>query len=396
MKEGWKQSKLGDLCEIGIGRTPSRSDSSLWDKRKETNNYWVSIADLGDAKNGIIVETKEYISDKAKDGISIIPKGTILLSFKLTLGKTSIAGVDLYTNEAIANLPLKDDSITKEFLLYYFQYFNWEKYAAGDEKVMGKTLNKKELDVLPVLYPSLSEQQRIVGILDAVFEKIDALKANAEKNLENAKALFQQVLAKELEPKEGWEEKKLGEVCDTSAGGTPLKTSKEYYEGGNIPWIRSGEVCKKHITESEMFITEAGLSNSSAKLFPPHTVLVAMYGATAGQVGILDFESSTNQAVCGIMPNDQYLPDYLYYYLLSYKDRLVATAVGNAQPNISQQKIKAIPLPLINIKTQQEIINTIERLDAKCRHLEEVAQKTIAECDALKQSILRQAFIGEL
>ena len=84
--------------------------------------------------------------------------------------------------------------------------------------------------------------------------------------------------------KEGWEIKKLGEVCDTGAGGTPLKAHKEYYEGGKIPWLLSGEVSQGEIFEAKNFITEKGLRNSSAKLFPINTVLVAMYGATAGQV----------------------------------------------------------------------------------------------------------------
>ena len=371
MKEGWSIKQVKDICD--------KASSNIAQKDLGTHNGDYPIY----GASGFIKNVDFYHQDKPYVGI--VKDGSGVGRVNLYPAQSSLLGTLQYI------IPKKGYEL--RFVSYALQSLNLSKYSVGAAipHIYFRDYGEHEIAV-----PNLSEQQRIVGILDAVFEKIDALKANAEKNLENAKALFKQVLAKELEPKEGWEEKKLGEVCDTSAGGTPLKTSKEYYEGGNIPWIRSGEVCKKHITESEMFITEAGLSNSSAKLFPPHTVLVAMYGATAGQVGILDFESSTNQAVCGILPNDQYLPDYLYYYLLSYKDRLVATAVGNAQPNISQQKIKAIPLPLINIKTQQEIINTIERLDAKCRHLEEVAQKTIAECDALKQSILRQAFIGEL
>ena len=390
MKEGWKVVKLGEVANIVGGSTPKTNIKSYWNG----GHYWVTPAELHGEK--YINKTERSITEEAiaKTNLTLLPKGTVLLSSRAPIGKVSITQVPMYCNQGFKNI-VCFENLFNEYVYYYLiakvDYLN----SLGTGATF-KEISKRVVESVEIPLPSLSEQQRIVGILDAAFVKIDALKANAEKNLENAKALFQQVLAKEMEPKEGWEEKKLGEVYDTSAGGTPLKTSKEYYEGGNIPWIRSGEVCKKHITESEMFITEAGLSNSSAKLFPPHTVLVAMYGATAGQVGILDFESSTNQAVCGILPNDQYLPDYLYYYLLSYKDRLVATAVGNAQPNISQQKIKAIPLPLIKIKTQQEIVNAIERLDAKCRLLEEVAQKTIAECDALKQSILRQAFNGEL
>ena len=110
---------------------------------------------------------------------------------------------------------------------------------------------------------------------------------------------------------DSWELKKLGDICKTGAGGTPLKARKEYYLGGIIPWLKSGEVKQGEIYKSINFITSKGLVNSSAKLFPPDTVLVAMYGATAGQVGILRFEASTNQAICGIYPNRQTVPEFI-------------------------------------------------------------------------------------
>lgn len=105
---------------------------------------------------------------------------------------------------------------------------------------------------------------------------------------------------------------KIGESFDTSSGGTPLKENEEYYLNGTIPWLRSGEVSQGYIYSSEIKITEKGLKNSSAKVFPLNTVLVAMYGATAGQVGILKFEACTNQAICGILPNDKAIPEFLY------------------------------------------------------------------------------------
>ena len=95
-----------------------------------------------------------------------------------------------------------------------------------------------------------------------------------------------------------------------------MKSKAEYYENGDIPWLRSGEVKQGFINNTELFITKKGLENSSAKLFPVNTVVVAMYGATAGQSGILKIESSTNQAVCGILPNKNYDSEFLYFYLI--------------------------------------------------------------------------------
>lgn len=236
------------------------------------------------------------------------------------------------------------------------------------------------------------EQQKIVSRLDAAFAHIDALKANAQKQLNDARALFQKALEKAMEPKEGWEMDKVGSMFKTYAGGTPIKSNKGYYENGDIPWLRSGEVCRQYITECEMYITEAGMKNSSAKYYPIDTVLVAMYGATAAQVGILKFKATSNQAVCGILPREDYMPEFVYYWFKNIQKDLAAQAQGGAQPNISQEKIKKILIPVIPLSEQQQIVDRLDALSANIKKLEEVQRKTISECDALKQAMLRQVF----
>ncbi|WP_164905237.1 restriction endonuclease subunit S [Aequorivita ciconiae] len=189
-----------------------------------------------------------------------------------------------------------------------------------------------------------------------------------------------------------WKYVKLGTVCNTGAGGTPLKSKKEYYENGTIPWLRSGEVNNRNIIDSEIKITEKGLNNSSAKLFPTGTVLIAMYGATAGQVGILNFESSTNQAVCGVLPSENFATEFLYYFFLSFKDELISQAVGNAQPNISQAKIRNTLIPLIPLQEQQQIVaildEAFEAIDQAIANIE----KNIANAQELFQSKLNEIF----
>ena len=191
--------------------------------------------------------------------------------------------------------------------------------------------------------------------------------------------------------KEGWTYKKVGDVFKTYSGGTPIKSHKEYYENGDIPWIRSGEVCRKYITESEMFITQAGLENSSAKFFPVDTVLVAMYGATAAQVGILKIRATSNQAVCGILPNENFIPEFVYYWFKLIESDLASQAQGGAQPNISQEKIKKVEFPIISLSEQERIV---ERLDAAFAQIDELksnAERQLAEARALFQSALTQA-----
>lgn len=157
-----------------------------------------------------------------------------------------------------------------------------------------------------------------------------------------------------------WPIVRLGDVCDTASGGTPQSSNQKYYHNGKIPWLKSGEVVNGLIFSSESFITEEGLKNSSAKIFPINTVLVAMYGATAGQVGLLKIESSTNQAICGIYPNEKIVPEYLYYLLKSRRNYFVSISTGGAQPNISQSIIKNIEIPLPPLSVQEEIVAEIE------------------------------------
>lgn len=188
--------------------------------------------------------------------------------------------------------------------------------------------------------------------------------------------------------KHDWEYKKLGEMFQTSSGGTPSKNHDEYYEGGNIPWLRSGEVSQGDIYESEMFITQKGLDNSSAKIFPCNTVVIAMYGATVGQVGILRNEMSTNQAICGIFPSVSYKPEFLKFVLYAQKSNYLKVAVGGAQPNISQQIIKDTLIPNIPLPTQQSIVSELDSLSqiiADCK-------ETLKDYDALEQSIFYDMF----
>ena len=158
-----------------------------------------------------------------------------------------------------------------------------------------------------------------------------------------------------------WEIVKLGDVCKTTSGGTPLTTNKDFYFPAEIPWINSGEVRNGEITSASKFISQLGLQKSSAKIVPANSVLVAMYGATAGQVGILKIEAATNQAVCSILPNDIFNPRFLYYILSSKTERMVELSIGGAQPNISQTIIKNIEVPLPPLDVQQKVVDELDR-----------------------------------
>ncbi len=186
---------------------------------------------------------------------------------------------------------------------------------------------------------------------------------------------------KNLKIETKWELVKLGDLAETSSGGTPLSSNSEYYEGGVIPWINSGEVDKGEIWVADNFITELGLKKSSAKIFPKETVLLAMYGATAGKVGILKIQASTNQAICGILPNDKYLSTFLYLQLQTMYDYLLSLRTGVARDNLSQSKIKDIKIPFPSLEVQQQIVDECEVIEQSVIKAKDVIQHATNEIE---------------
>ena len=161
-----------------------------------------------------------------------------------------------------------------------------------------------------------------------------------------------------------WDIVKVGDICETTSGGTPLKSREDFYYPQEIPWINSGEVRNGEIYQANKYISRIGLEKSSAKIVPANSVLVAMYGATAGQVGLLKIEASTNQAICSILPNERFNPKFLYYVLSSKTNDLIEMSVGGAQPNISQGIIKNIEIPLPPLDVQEEIVKELDGYQA--------------------------------
>ena len=154
---------------------------------------------------------------------------------------------------------------------------------------------------------------------------------------------------------------KLGAIFEIGSGGTPSKKHPEYY-GGNIPWVKTGDLKSQYLYEVEDFISESGMKNSSVKLYNPNTVLVAMYGATIGATSILKIAACTNQACAAFKPNERILPEYLYYFLRSQKDNFVKDGVGGAQPNISASYLKNVKIPLRTLPEQTRITGELNKL----------------------------------
>lgn len=192
-----------------------------------------------------------------------------------------------------------------------------------------------------------------------------------------------------------WEIKKLGEVCLTTSGGTPSRGIKKYYEG-NIPWVKSGELNKGLILDTEEKISEEAIKNSSAKIFPKGTLLIALYGATIGKLAFLGVEAATNQAVCGIYKNELIDSNYLFNFLFYKKPSLVKQGIGGAQPNISQGILKNIEIPLPPILEQQAIVSKIEELLSDLDNGKQQLLTAQQQLKVYRQSLLKWAFEGKL
>lgn len=159
------------------------------------------------------------------------------------------------------------------------------------------------------------------------------------------------------------EKVKLGELYNISSGGTPSKKHKEYYENGTIKWVKTGDLKEKYLYDVGEYITKEGLDNSSAKIYDADTVLLAMYGATIGATSILKTEACTNQACASFKKIERIIPEYLYYFLKSKKDKFVKDSFGGAQPNISISYLKNIEINLIGKDVQFKIVNELDRIE---------------------------------
>lgn len=144
----------------------------------------------------------------------------------------------------------------------------------------------------------------------------------------------------------GWRVGKLGEVYKTTSGGTPSRSNPAFYENGTIYWVKSKELNGSFIIETEESITKEALQKSSAKPLPAYSVLIAMYGATVGEFGIISMEATCNQAICAFLPGDEFPYTFIYHFLKNNKDVIISRAVGSAQQNISQDLLKQIDMVL--------------------------------------------------
>ena len=379
---GWKEITIGDVFRTSSGATPLSTEVSYY------ANGTIPWINSGELDNPYIYDTTNFISQKGFENSSteIYPIDTVLVAmYGATAGKASILKMEACTNQAVcAILPNKEYSSI--FLKYSIDtlYDHLVGLSSGSAR---DNLSQTELKKLKLIMPvTKREQDNIVSILSLIDRKIE-LNRLINQNLEamakqlydywfvqfdfpdengrpykasGGKMVWNDKLKREIP--EGWNTAFVKDIAATYSGGTPKSTNAEYYDNGKIPWINSGELNSSIITKTTNYITESGLNNSSAKLYPCNSILVAMYGATAGKVSLLTFEACSNQAVCGVMPIIDEMLFYVYLYISSLYNHFITLSTGSARDNISQDTIKNILLPLPTNKIAKEFNKRIRCL----------------------------------
>lgn len=354
----WPEVELSEVCEIldNLRKPVKKAD------RKEGKYPYYGAT-------GILDYVDDYIFDE-----KLVLVGEDGAKWEAGEKTAFIAEGKYWVNNHAHVLRPDRKKLLDEYLIPILNKMDLTGYVTG---VTVPKLNQAKLRPIKIPLPPLEVQKEIVEQIEV---KQNAINSAHEiiKNLERERRYFGQ----ELRKLKDVEWAKLGNVCKTTSGGTPLKNKREYYENGTIPWLKSGEVDQGLIYQSEEMITEKGLKNSSAKIFPINTVLVAMYGATAGKVGLLKFEATTNQAICGILPNDKFMPQFLYMYLRTITDDMVKLSGGGAQPNISQTILKALEIPLPTLELQKQLVAEVEKEEeiiATNRQLIDIMEQKIGD-----------------
>lgn len=376
----FKEDNLIDLCELV-------TDGSHHSPPSQVEGYYMaSVKDMGAYK--FIYSDCRKISEEDYD--KLVKSGCSPKNEDILIAKdgSPLSNIFIYQEEypmvllsSIAIIRANKNKILPEFLKYYLENPSIKKYIQTTY-TSGSVIPRiilKDFKKFPINYPDIANQKKIIGVLKSIDEKI-AINEEINKNLEGlAKSIYRYHFI-DFKPysqdnfksttigeiPENWSVQSIEDfVDDMKNGGTPKRGESDYWENGTVPWLKTGEINNNIIIKSEEHITKLGLKNSSAKLLPVNSIIMALYGTgTAARIGLLKLEATTNQACCAMICNDFNKTLFLYLFLLFNQKEIENLASGSVQQNLSKDlianlKLVVPPIEIIDNLPFKEIFDTI-------------------------------------
>ncbi|PLR33798.1 restriction endonuclease subunit S [Chimaeribacter coloradensis] len=406
--EGWTVSKVKYLAPFQVGWTPpTKNDANFIG-----DNLWVNISDL---KDKFISSTAKFISDKAakEASMDITPKGSLLYSFKLSVGAVSFAGCDLYTNEAIASF-LSHAQLPLSYLYYALPIFIIEN--ASTNIYGAKILNQELIKNSFLLAPPHGEAEKVANFLDHEIAKIDNLIEKQQQLIELLKekrqAVISHAVTKGLNPDvpmkdsgvewlgdvpEYWRLSSLGYYATLNTGATPDRSNSNYWDG-DVHWIKTGEVNYDVIFSSEEKITTSAVKNTSVRISPPGTLLMAMYGQgiTRGRVAILGVNATYNQACVAISSGTMMSNAYLRFYFIAGYHAIRDGGNETSQMNLNADLVRKFKVLIPPLPEQNDIVNYLDFELSKIDTILKRADSVITLMQERRTALISAAVTGKI
>lgn len=401
LPDGWEWKKLGNFGKFIRG--VSYKKEQLLD-RAEDDSYTLlranNIQNQLDLTEVQIVPKYVAIGKEIQDGDILFAMSS---GSKHLVGKNILLfGLENYTFGAFCSVYRieKKSLLISNYLSYLFTSSLYrDRLSALSMGANINNLKSSDLEVMDIPVPLFEEQKRIVQKLDALFERIDKAIAILQKNINTANNLMNIVLNDVFSDLDGQYPKKTLFSFDAaiSAGGTPLRQNKLFWENGTIEWFSSGELNQLFTKPANEKITQFGLENSSAKLFESGTLLIGMYDTAAMKMSILSNSGSCNQAIVGFKPDRKELDIFFAKYQLEYlKPKILEQRQGVRQKNLNLTKIKNTEIIFPNIDKQKEIVLYLNHVSVQIEQVKSAQQQKMQSLLDLKSSILDRAFHGKL
>ena len=376
---------------------------------RKNKDFLVTNVISNSARNGLVSQRDFFDKDIANqnniDGYYIIENGDFVYNPRKSL-ESPYGPINRYNIEdagVVSPLYLCfkiNEKVNGKFLEYYFKSSKWYRfiYQNSDQGARHDRVSIKDSEFfkLNTKFPSLEEQEKIASFFSLIDEKISLQGEKVEALKDYKRGIMQKIFSRELRFKDDegkyypeWKEKKLGDICELFAGGTPSTNVKEYWDG-DINWITSGIVqnCTIYEKDVKTKITELGLAKSSARLINPDSVLIAMTGATCGKIGYLTFESTANQSVMAIEPYTD-ISKFVYYLLIHNNRYILKFQAGGAQAGINKSSCSNLTFKFPSIPEQEKIADFLSIIDSKI----ELEEQKLEQLKEMKKGLLQQMFV---